>query len=240
MAEQTIRRKVDVETYEDIASGDRSFVVCTQQDDIQPDDWFVIVEETEDGQQGREAYRKVSIVVEVEDTDVVIAGVVPPEYQSLEGLFRHNNIVMAYGVEKRADEVVLLEPPVYLPLLAAPLMNPNQMNDFLGVQAWPDGQYSIMLYCRLTPVQDGRQDVTVTEHMIMCRTVKQTEEEDIDAFVQVDYRFLALGKLRDVMGNIITAHIGPLEEEEDEYRYDDGLDPDETDLDGTEEDDEQV
>lgn len=233
MPEQTIRRKINTETYEDLASGDRSFVVCTAAEDVQPDDYFVFVETIGNQQSNREVYRKVSIVVEVEDTDVIIAGLVPAEYQALESIFKNNNTMMAYGIQRRDGNVTLLDQPAFLPVLAAPTMNPQQTNDFLGVDVWPDGQYSIMLRCSMTPVKDGQQDVLITEYMVMCRTRLEQEDEDpLDLFVQVDHRFLMVGKLKDSFGNEVAAYLGPLEEEQDdEYEFDDQHDH-ETDLDG--------
>jgi len=233
MPVQTIRRKIDTETYEDLASGDRSFVVCTTSEDVQPDDYFVFVETAQP--HNREVYRKVTLVVEVEGTDVLIAGLVPVEYQALESLFKNNNIVMAYGVEKHDNDISIIEQPSFLPLLAAPTMNLHQTNDFLGIDTWPIGQYSIMLKCAMTPVEDGRQDITVTEHLVMCRTQREHEDEQLDIFIQVDHRFLLVGKLKDIFGNEVVAHTGPLGGDQDgDYEFDDEY-TDEADVDGTEE-----
>ena len=238
MPSQTIRRKIDTETYEDLASGDRSFVVVTAQEDAQPDDYFVFVEQ-KDGKDGREVYRKVTLVVEVEDTDVLIAGLVPVEYQALEGIFKNNNTLVAYGVEKRDGNITVIDQPAFLPVLAAPEVDPHQTNDFLGVATWPDGQYSIMLKCTMTPVDNGQQDVTVTEHLVMCRTLREYEDEELDIFIQLDHRFLMAGALKDAFGNEVVAHLGELRGETDaEYEYDEDeadADPDddhETSLDG--------
>ena len=224
MAAQTIRRKVDPETYQDYASGDRSFVVCAPQDDVQPDDYFVFVEE-QHGQTNREIYRKVTLVVAVEDTDVVIAGLVPVEYQALESIFAQNNTVVAYGMERRGDETRLLQEPAFLPILAAPPVNPHQANDFLGVDTWPDGQYSIQLKCHMTPVEHGQQDVTITESLIMCRTQRQLDDELLDLFLAVDHRFLLAGKLKDSFGNPVQAYFGD-PGEDDDFTFT-GLDADE-------------
>lgn len=216
MPVQTIRRKIDTETYEDLASGDRSFVICVPSEDVQPDDYFVFVEMVSD-KANREVYRKVSIVVAVEDTDVIIAGLVPVEYQALSSIFAHNNVLVAYGLQKRDGEETLLEQPAFLPMLTAPPLNPHQTNNYLGVDTWPDGQYSIMLKCYMTPVEDGRQDVTITEYMIMCRTRIEGDEneEPVELFVQVDHRYLIAGKIKDNFGNEIVAYFGTEGEQDD-------------------------
>ncbi len=219
MAVQTIRRKVDPDQYADMASGDRSFVICQPAEDVQTDDYFVFVEEVE-GQDNREIYRKVSIVVEIEGHDIVIAGLVPVEYQSLESIFSRNNTLMAYGLEKRGAVVTLLQEPCFIPVLAAPSVDANQINDAVGVQAWPDGQYSIMLKCDATPVEDGRQDVTITETLIMCRTTRQVGEDTVDVFLSADPRFLQAGKLKDEFGNEIQPSFAAPEPEPEEYYFD--------------------
>jgi len=213
-----------------------SFVVCSPADDVQTDDFYVFVEQVGEGQ-NREIYRKVSIVVEIEDEDIVIAGLVPVEYQALESIFAHNNVLVAYAIDKRADDIELMGEPAFLPMLGAPPLDPQQTNDYLGVVTWPDGQYSIMLKCYMTPVAAGQQDVTITESLIMCRTARELEGELVDMFLSVDHRFLLAGKLKDAFGNELIATFGApdgQDEEDDVFLEEEESDEvDETDLDGT-------
>lgn len=253
MAVQTIRRKVDTEQYSDLASGDQSFVICQPTEDVQALDYFVFVEEVQ-GRDNRKIYRKVSIVIEIEGQGIVVAGLVPVEYQALESIFSRNNTLVAYGLEKHGSKIELLQGPAFIPMLAAAAVDQNQLNDILGVPGWPDGQYSIMLKCSAAAVEDGRQDVTVTETLIMCRTTKQHEDETIDMFLSVNPRFLTAGKLKDEFGNeVVATFSAPEEDPAEEFYYDeaeeaaennyeeeqDDPDHDETTLGGTLEDGDQ-
>lgn len=222
MAEQTIRRKVDTETYEAIASGFRSFVSVAEQEEVVEDDWFVFVEVIDDSP-NREVYRQVAEVVHYEDVDLYIASFKPPEFETLEGIFNQGNFVVGHSLVKENGEVKQVYGPVCLPIQASPFVNPLQINEFLGTAVWPDGQYSILILASASPVETGKQDISVKETNILVRTMKTVGEEEFDMFVATDIRFLSAGLLRDLMGQPIEPYIGEIENGPDEV--------DQTDLD---------
>lgn len=202
MQPQTIRRKVDRETYEDLASGLRPFAVCLPDEDVQAGDWFVFVEMVGD-QPNREIYRKVSLVAEADD--LVIAGLVPAEYQSLEGIFAHNGAIIAYAIDKRGDEIRVIDGPAFIPLLMTPYVDPYQINSLLNVQLWPSAQYSILVKCRYSD-QVGRQDIETEDVVVLCCTVRRTDDEELTIFQEVDQRFLLVGSLKDKFGNALEPY----------------------------------
>lgn len=216
MAEQTIRRKVDSETYEAIASGMRSFVSVAEQEEVVEDDWFVFVEVI-DGSPNREVYRQVAEVIHYEDVDLYIASFKPPEFETLEGIFNQGNFVVGHSFTKEG-EIKNVYGPVCLPIGASPFVNPLQINQFLGVDVWPDGQYSVLLLAHASPIETGSQDITVDKDnvIIMVRTMKTVGDEEFDMFVAVDIRFLNAGLLRDLMGQPIEPFIGELTNGPDE------------------------
>jgi hypothetical protein len=207
MAEQTIRRKVDTETYEAIASGFRSFVSVAEQEDVAEDDWFVFVEMI-DGSKNREVYRQVAEVIHYEDADLYIAGFKPPEFETLEGIFNQGSFIVGHSFTKENGEVKNIYGPVCLPIQASPYVDPKQINDFLGAAVWPDGQYSIIVLAKASPVETGQQDVEVIETNVLVRTLKQVGDDQFDMFVATEIRFLAAGLLRDRMGQPIEPFIG--------------------------------
>lgn len=201
---QTLRRKVDSETYQDIASGTRSFTICLPDEDVQEGDFFVYVE-MQEGKQGREIYRKVSCVVEHEG--LVVAGLVPVEQGALEGLFAGGAIIVSYAVQKLEGNAAVVGRPAFLPPLAAPYVNPHQANDFLGVAVWPDGQYSIMLRCTFKDTDEGvRQGVNIDEVIVMVRVQRTIGEETMDQLIAVNHHFLMTGKLKDEFGNVVEPY----------------------------------
>lgn len=224
MQPQIIRRSVDAETFEDVASGTRAFEVCLPGEDIQENDHFVFT----DGD--REVYRKVSTVVEA--GDLVIAGLVSVDFAALETVLARKGCIVAYVVEKRNGEITVTVPPVHLPFLIAPSINVNQVNGFLRVERWPDGQFSIMLNCQLDETSDGRHDVAVRETIVMC----STKRDNVEMAVEADLHLLYAGVARDHTGTEIVPHYVSLGEEngpalspEDQAALDRAVAPDDAD-----------
>jgi len=205
MPAQTLRRKVDTETYESIASGQRGFTAVSETEDVMIDDVFVFVEMVDDKPK-REVYRRVAELVHYEDADLYIAGFVPVEYQALEGVFADGGVVVAYAFAKEGDNLGIIDGPILLPLLTVPYVDPNQLNEFLSTNLWPDGQYSVMLRANFSPIESGHQDITVQETSVMVRVMDDSEDGPIDKFVTVDSRFLIAGQLHDLFGNKLQPH----------------------------------
>jgi len=198
---QIIRRRVDEETFEDVASGIRAFEVCLPGEDIREQDHFVFTNGD------REVYRKVSTVVEA--NDLVIAGLVSVDFAALETVLAHRGCIVAYVVEKRDGKTEVTVPPVSMPFLVAPSVNVGQVNDFLRVERWPDGQFSILLNCQLDSAEDGRHDVAVRETIVMCSTTR----DGVEMAVEADLHLLYAGVARDHAGTPIEPHYVSLEED---------------------------
>jgi len=219
MQPQTLRRKINTQRYEEIASNKRSFDVRLDNEDIQPDDYYCFIEMVEDTP-NREVWRRVAVVERVAaDTAApgfAVVGLVPAEYQALEGVFADGGIIVGYAIEKNETDIQLIDGPMYLPPLMTSGVSPHQMNDFLGVRLWPSGQYSIMARCKPGEVDAGQQSVMIEEKLIACRTLQVVKEEELDLFITVDYRFLLVGALKDLFGNPVSAHIGLVDSDDED------------------------
>jgi len=246
MQPQTLRCKIDTQTYEDIASNKRSFDIRLDNEDIQPDDYYCFIEVV-NGEPNREVWRKVAVVERTNDLEesvredalkrgFAVVGLVPAEYQALEGVFAENGIVVGYAIEKNGENIRVIDGPTYLPPLMTDGVHPQQMNDFMGVGVWPNGQFSIMARCTAGNIEAGQQSVTVIETLISCRTMRIVDDEELDQFVTVDYRFLLVGSLKDLFGNPVTPYLGPLDLDGEEFAEEE-LDEDE-DFEREENDDE--
>ena len=231
MQSQTIRRKIDTQRYEEIASNKRAFDVRLDNEDIQPDDYYCFIEMV-DGEPNREVWRRVATVERLDEVTAkqgfAVVGLVPAEYQALEGVFADNGIIVGYAIEKTGENVELIDGPMYLPPLMTAGVSPYQMNDFLGVGVWPSGQYGIMVRCKSGDVEAGQQNVTVEEKLIACRTLQIVNDEELDQFITVDYQFLLVGSLKDLFGNPLSAHFGPVDLDDDEP-YEEGEEEEEND-----------
>jgi hypothetical protein len=226
MLPQTIRRYCTTAVFEAIASGERTFDLRADGHDIQVGDFYLFVERNEEGALGRQIYRRVSYIVRLNELDdktkdnpngLTAVSFISAEHMTLEGLFADNVSVVAYAFEKFGGEVKIAHDPTCIPLLTVDGVNPYQINDFLHVENWPDGQYSITLRCHIAEVEnDGTQDLTIVERLVMVRT----KDEGVDKLVCVDHRFLTDGHLRDLNGKPIEAEFGELTYE----RHDNELD----------------
>jgi len=123
--------------------------------------------------------------------------------------------VIAYSLEKR-DGNTRVVAPAFLPVLAAPNVEPEQLNQHIGVSAWPDAQYSIMLRCSAGELEAGHQEITIHEMIVMARIATTVDDQEIDRFISVDHRFLMAGSLKDEFNNTVEPHFGDMVYDEDE------------------------
>jgi len=216
---QNIRRKCSPDLFEAVSSGNRSFDVRIDSEDIQVDDWYTFVDQDNEK---NVVPRKVSYVVrtgewddetkaEAEKHGVVIVGLLPVEHGTLESFFVDNHVVISMAVDKR-DGHTEIEEAVSLPAYVAPPVDSHSLADALNVPLWPPGVYTIMVRAEVGEGDNiDLPPMTVKEHIVMVM------EKEGEQFARVDENYLRVGMLKNLAGEAVEAFLEVEGHDEEEF-----------------------